>query len=495
MKDWLKLKKYTHFSPQYEGKHIPFIRTYVSDPAKITRHRFYPFIHYTIQENRFRRSYDELGVRDELRTLKEKKREIFYADHLDSHVFAYYSFLLSQELDKKYSSNQILNSSVIAYRSIPFNEFRSKCNIDFAKEVFDFISESKETELCALCFDIKSFFDSLDHKILKRAWCKLMGRTNLSEDHYHVFKAITKFTYVEIGDLIEEFDELNIGKLQYLKNRSITSFCKSGKEFRSRVKENGLIKFNKFDVKKKSVRDYGIPQGSPISAVLSNLYLLELDEKLSNWAEKLGGLYRRYSDDLLFICSPSQVESVKDYLISHIKDDLNLVIQEEKSQEVYFRRNSKVEDWSCTVKENGIERLGKPLSYLGFDFNGKNIRVRQKSLSQYYRKLKRMIRRRARYAYYAKCYNDSLGFILRDSWIYRQRIYKSKSHLGSKKKRIDGKVFWGNYISYINTASKAMNEPKLRKQIRNHWKIIERELTEWEECYDLSKTPSRRKKI
>jgi len=427
--------------------------------------------------------------------LKGKKREIYYSDHLDSQIYAYYSFLLSQKLEEIYSSNEVLNSSVIAYRSIPFNKFRSKCNIDFAKEVFDFISESKGTELSVLCFDITSFFDSLNHKILKKSWYNMLGSTSLSDDHYKVYKAITKFTYVEISDLIDEFSELKINKLQYLKRRNIVSFCKSGEEFRERVDKKGLIRYNKFDLKKGCVRDCGIPQGSPISAVLSNLYLLDLDKTLSAWAEKLGGLYRRYSDDLLFVCSPTEVESIKNYLVTHVKDDLNLVIQKEKTQEVFFKRSNHIENWLCCTMENGIEKIGRPLSYLGFDFDGQNTRVRQKSLSQYYRKLKRMIRRRAKYAYYAKLHNEFTESNPRDSWIYRQRIYKSKSHLGSKKKRIDGKVFWGNYISYINTASKAMNEPMLKKQIRNHWRIIEREIAEWEKLYELTKTPSKRKKI
>ncbi len=91
------------------------------------------------------------------RTLKKKKREIFYANHLDAQVFTYYSYLINQKLDKEYSKDQLLIESVIAYRNIPFNEYRSKYNINFAKEVFVFIKHSKETELNAICFDIKSF--------------------------------------------------------------------------------------------------------------------------------------------------------------------------------------------------------------------------------------------------------------------------------------------------------------------------------------------------
>lgn len=491
MKDWLKLKRYTHFSPPFEAKHIPFIRSYVSNEEKVKLHKFHPFIHYTIKANRFKRGYDVSGNREEFRKLKEKKREIFYADHLDSQILAYYGYLLGKNLEEIYESHPSLNNSVIAYRSIPFDDNRSKCNIDFAKEVFDFIKASNSLELSVLCFDVKSFFDSLDHKILNKAWYKILERINLPDDHYQVYKAITKFTYVEIGDLIKEFREFKIKKFQYLRERQVPSFCSSGKEFRSRVVEKGLIKFNRYDFKNNCERTYGIPQGSPISAVLSNLYMLGLDRELVHKAIELKGLYRRYSDDLLFICPPSETERIRTFVLDYVKNRLNLIIQDEKTQEVIFSRENQSSKWSCRTFENGIVKVNAPLSYLGFEFDGKTTRVKQKSISQYYRKLKRLIRRRATYANYAKESNERGRKKKKDAWIYRQGIYKTKSHLGAKKKRINGKVYWGNYISYIHTASRIMEEPALKRQIRNHWRIIEKEISDWEEHHGLEKTPSK----
>ena len=207
------------------------------------------------------------------------------------------------------------------------------------------------------------------------------------------------------------------------------------------------------------------------------------------------GLYRRYSDDILFICPVSVANDIKHFVYSYIRNELNLVIQEQKTQEVIFTRveNNKLIKWECNTVENNVTKPA-PLSYLGFDFDGNNIRIRQKGLSLYYRNLKRMIRRRARYAFYAKKYNIHNPGQKKDAWIYRQRIYKTKSHLGAKRKKVDGKVFWGNYISYVKTASKIMNQPALLKQIRNHWKIIERHINEFEAAYGLEKTPSKRKR-
>src|SRR5690606_31674233 len=45
----------------------------------------------------------------------------------------------------------------------------------------------------------------------------------------------------------------------------------------------------------------GIPQGLPISAVLANLYMYDADQRIQQSIRKLGGTYRRYSDDILLI--------------------------------------------------------------------------------------------------------------------------------------------------------------------------------------------------
>lgn len=495
MKDWLKLKKYPHFSKPFEPKDIPRIRAYVSNPSKIVQHRFFPFIHYTIVEKRFRRNKSTHFKRDEKRTPKKKCRQIFYADHLDAQIFAYYGYLINQQLQRIYETNPSLNASVIAYRSIEFDKDRNKCNIDFAKEVFDFIKSSSTLKISVLCFDVKSFFDSLDHKVLKRAWCKIFNQTNLDEDHYQVYKAITRFTYVEIGDLIKEFEELKIKKLTYLKNKELASFCKSGREFRDRVQKKRLIHFNKYDPINKCPRHYGIPQGSSISAVLSNLYMLDFDQELTKIANDLGGLYRRYSDDILFICAPQNVNQVKATVQTYLEKELKLKIQNDKTQEVEFSRTNLSAPWACCTIEKGVRIPNQPLSYLGFDFDGHRILLRQKSLSLYYRKMKRMIRRGANYAFWAKLHNQHRGVKPKDAWIFKRKIYRSKSHLGAKKKKIDGKVFWGNYISYAYTASKVMNSPNIRKQVKNHWRIIENTIQRHENRLSLEKMPSRRRKL
>ena len=64
-------------------------------------------------------------------------------------------------------------------------------------------------------------------------------------------------------------------------------------DFRDKVRKNALIISNK--------ANFGIPQGSPISALLSNIYMLNFDIEMKDYVATLGGEYFRYCDDMLFI--------------------------------------------------------------------------------------------------------------------------------------------------------------------------------------------------
>lgn len=478
-KDFIKFKPYTHLTPKTTISDYAWVKEYVSDPANIEKHRFYPLLHYSKLDRKFTRP-KENGRRAKLREAKKKPREIFYSNHLDGHVLSYYANRLNELLNEQYTSDTDLMNSVIAYRSIPFNKKRNKCNIDFAHEVFSYIHDSAELELSALCLDVSSYFDTINHKILKKSWTKLLGRFDLPLDHYKIFKSVTKFSYLEIGDVMNITPEHKIEKLSHLKSKSIDSFFKNGKDFQNAVKDKGLIRVNR--------KPFGIPQGSPISAVLSNLYLLEFDKLMVKLAKLYDGMYRRYSDDIVFVCDPKWIDKVNSTVKSYLIDELHLTIQDKKTQRVDFLRESKNHFWTTNLIEQGHKYQGRPLTYLGFDFDGKNIRIKQKSISSYYRKTKRIIRRAAYFAYKSKRLIEAKRPTQSDPWIYRTKIYRLKTHLGARKKTIDDKVFWGNYLSYAYNASRIMKEPAIRRQLRNHWRIVEGEIERFNRLYGLEKS-------
>ncbi|TVR85136.1 MAG: hypothetical protein EA411_13395, partial [Saprospirales bacterium] len=391
-RSWLKLRQYIHFSPKLTQRDLGFIIGYVQNPESVESHKFFPFLHYSILKSR--KKWIEGGKRKYKMVARErdkvKRREIFYANHLDSQIFAYYSHLLSKKLEAFYEKDSILSDAVIGYRSIKLskNSKSGKSNIDFAKEVFDFIKHSREDNLKAVSLDISDFFDSLDHKLLKRVWAKLYGGNSLEPDHYAVFKAITRFNFVEVSDIIEEFPELKIKKFRYLREKNIQAYCKSGGEFKERVVNKGLVRTNPFK-EPGGKRTRGIPQGSPISSVLSNLYLLDFDRAFSNLLHEVGGIYRRYSDDIVFICRPEYATAIKALMELVLKGDkYKLPIQENKVQELSLHRCDQNSHFHWKIMDSNEKRT--TFDYLGFEFDGKRILIRNKGLANYYRRAKAM---------------------------------------------------------------------------------------------------------
>lgn len=75
-------------------------------------------------------------------------------------------------------------------------------------------------------------------------------------------------------------------------------------------------------------RRKGVPQGSPLSPLLSNIMLHELDREM----ERQGFKYVRYADDFSIYCkSKQEARRVGNYLYKFLRDNLQLPINREKS--------------------------------------------------------------------------------------------------------------------------------------------------------------------
>jgi hypothetical protein len=82
-----------------------------------------------------------------------------------------------------------------------------------------------------------------------------------------------------------------------------------------------------------SPRDRGVPTGQPISCVLFNLYLRDLDRRL---ADLVGGFYARYSDDVVFAHpDPAMVQHAADIIAAGVAE-LGLALNEAKSRDAYL---------------------------------------------------------------------------------------------------------------------------------------------------------------
>lgn len=112
----------------------------------------------------------------------------------------------------------------------------------------------------------------------------------------------------------------------------------------------------------------GCPQGSPLSPMLSNIVLNELDQEL----EKRGHRYCRWADDFLILLrSERAAKRVMQRITGHLENNLNLPVNKQKSQVA----------------------LVKDVSFLGFQILREKIRVSNKARLKFKDKIRELTRR------------------------------------------------------------------------------------------------------
>ena len=485
-----QLKTYPHFDPYFnfpEDKEK--IRILVSDPTlmKIKSHGFVPFLK-TIQKTpryKYQEGEEELPGYYELET---KFRPISFASHFDTYIYGFYAFALNQSYQAHIHANGF-QEVVLAYRT----DLYGRCNIQFAKEAFERVKSmiDKNGECSAMALDIKGYFDHIDHAILKNMWCKVIDEDDLPIDQYQVFRSLTKYCYVNLTSFLKHFN-INFRRIEkeqrknYPAKRKISKGYKSlfdlipedtsGPTFhdkmvllrkRKLIAENSRIN----EDRKRILNHIGIPQGSSMSALLSNIYLLDFDRKVFEKGQREGFIYRRYCDDILILCSPDQVNILKDYIISLIKNDHKLTIQNEKTDVIDFKPYGNGKFRSYKRNFNDELKAFEPLPNEDCNFknlHGQNIYIRPGSLSRYFRKMKAKIFKTVSMAYSPNSKSDK---------IFKQQLYSRYSHFGRR-----------NFLTYAKNASKkyyknskgvrkeGMDSPSIKRQIAAHMRILQQEI-------------------
>jgi len=133
------------------------------------------------------------------------------------------------------------------------------------------------------------------------------------------------YTYAVDMDLEKFFDTVNQSKLIEVLSRTI----RDGRVISliHRYLQAGVVVANKFEQ-----TTVGVPQGGPLSPLLSNIMLNELDKEL----ERRGHHFVRYADDLLILCkSERSAVRTMENLVSYIEEKLFLKVNREKSRVVY----------------------------------------------------------------------------------------------------------------------------------------------------------------
>jgi len=167
-------------------------------------------------------------------------------------------------------------------------------------------------------------------------------------------------------DLEKFFDTVNQSKLLEVLSRTV----KDGRVISliSKYLRAGVVKCGRFED-----TEIGVPQGGPLSPLLANIMLNELDHEL----ERRGHKFVRYADDMVIFCkSKASAEQTLKHIIPFIEGKLFLKVNREKTVVAYAGR----------------------IKFLGYGFykgkKGFGMRVHAKSIAKMQDKVRELTDRR-----------------------------------------------------------------------------------------------------
>jgi len=134
------------------------------------------------------------------------------------------------------------------------------------------------------------------------------------------------YKYAVDMDLEKFFDTVNQSKLIEVLSRTVPD----GRVISliHKYLNAGVVIRNRFEETK-----VGVPQGGPLSPLLSNVMLNELDKEL----EKRGHRFVRYADDLVILCkSKRSAERTLANIVPYIEKKLSLRVNREKTATAYI---------------------------------------------------------------------------------------------------------------------------------------------------------------
>ena len=123
---------------------------------------------------------------------------------------------------------------------------------------------------------------------------------------------------IDLKNFFDEVDHCLLLNLVYQKVKCKTTMQLLRKWLRAPIKINGKLR----------KRRKGVPQGSPLSPLLSNILLHQLDKEMTRRGHK----FVRYADDFSIYCkSHNQAKATRVVIEKFLKNKLKLTINEEKS--------------------------------------------------------------------------------------------------------------------------------------------------------------------
>lgn len=287
-----------------------------------------------------------------------------YASHLDAIIMSFYAWILKNNYEHKIQST-LANETVIGYRKIPLDPRKNKSNIDFAFDVYEKLLHISDSVV--LCIDIEDFFGNINHNLLIKKVQPFIHES-IFRNFAVVLKSVTKYKYIFKHDI-----ERKLGRKQRWDNP---------RQYNAKIKKSNVIHKNN--------QEKGIPQGSPISDILANIYLYDFDLWLSGEIQKYpGAFYRRYSDDIILIIPQSIAKTLYKELCVKLKQECKINISLNKTEAFYVDAiTNSFDDITNKYTPKRFQYCKKKnmVQYLGFLMNFNCFMLRPGTISNYYRK-------------------------------------------------------------------------------------------------------------
>jgi RNA-directed DNA polymerase len=281
-------------------------------------------------------------------------------------------------------------------------------------------------------------------------------------------KYITQgYSYAVDIDLEKFFDKVNHSKLIEVLSRKV----KDGRvvSLIHKYLNAGVVIRHKFEPS-----EQGVPQGGPLSPLLSNIMLNELDKKL----ESRGHKFVRYADDMVILCrSRRSAQRILGSITSFIENKLFLRVNKEKSKvcqirEVKFLGYSFYKhkgEGRLRIHPKSVQKIKAKIKTLTSRSNGWGNERRKLTLKQYitgwvqYFKLADMDKLLVRID---KWYRRRLRMVIWKQWKRIRTRLKNLMKLGVNKSKAwewanTRKGYWRIASSYI--LSTAIRNDRLRE--------------------------------
>ena len=434
-------KGYAHFDSRVTYLQVQKL---VENPDFVSQHAFYPLIATKLSKRFYRVTEDSYPGK----SVEEKDRDIAYAAHLDHRIYQYYSLLWS-DLYEKMLKESPLNECVMAYRS-----GKGLSNISAAAKAIEKMRELEN--VAVLTSDFRHFFPSIDHSYLTQRMRELFSRNVMPEDHFKVLRSVLHYSLWPLDEIltIRGYDissqrkrELAIKQLNRSEAHALTieqfskykeKCCKAPWKTKMNGREGG-----------------GVPQGLAVSGVLSNIYMFDFDCRAASSVKLVGGSYMRYCDDFIVVVPWENIDTIRRVL--EFTDQIPGVHLHESKTRLFHIYNGAVQRLNIDGTPYTGNGSSSKITFLGFDFDGKEVRLRAgtigKFFNRYYRRIKAIKRR---------------GKIKSKQ---RSALYRSFTQKGNCPR-----AELRNFLSYVSRAQKMFPNDPIAKPFSHMYRKIKLDL-------------------